>query len=226
MTEAKNESELFPCDRTARAALEVELRNTLGEFAADEGFVSDIIVRLFANYSEERRSYHNLSHVAQLLSGVENFREAFSDDQSVRLAVWFHDAVYDPTKSDNEARSAEMAVESLGLLAAPPTTIEKVEKMILATARHESSRLDPDGKLFLDLDLSILGAEAEIYRRYKEAIRREYSFVPIELYKTERARILRNFLTRENIYFTTIMREKFAKQARSNVAAEIAELTA
>jgi predicted metal-dependent HD superfamily phosphohydrolase len=97
--------------------------------------------------------------------------------------------------------------------------------MILATPAHEAENLDFDGRLFLDLDLEILGADEKIYGEYKKAIRREYSFVPFFLYRRERRRILENFLSREFLYFTEEMREKCERRARRNIAKEIKELS-
>lgn len=127
--------------------------------------------------------------------------------------------------SKNEIKSAELAVEKLSALNVPKITVEKVEAMILATRNHKSDGLDEDGKLFLDLDLSILGAEAEVYKHYSAAIRREYSFVPWFLYRHSRRKILESFLEREFLYFTAEMRGKYETAARANVANEIKELS-
>ena len=97
--------------------------------------------------------------------------------------------------------------------------------MILGTQKHDATDLDYDGKLFLDLDLAILGTNENIYQNYKNAIRREYSFVPWFLYRRSRAKIMTNFLEREFIYFTDELREKFETQARANIANEIKELS-
>jgi predicted metal-dependent HD superfamily phosphohydrolase len=97
--------------------------------------------------------------------------------------------------------------------------------MILATKTHNSAGLNSDGKLFLDLDLSILGADKPGYQAYSRAIRREYSFVPEPLYRNGRQKILQNFLAREFIYLTNVCREKFELQARENIQREIVELS-
>ena len=143
----------------------------------------------------------------------------------MRLAIWFHDAVYEPKRTDNEAESARLASASLEKLGMPEILIEKTRRMILATEKHEAGTVDFDGRLFLDLDLGILGADEKIYDEYKRAIRREYSFVPFFLYRRSRRRILENFLRREFLYFTGEMREKCEMQARRNIANEIKELS-
>jgi predicted metal-dependent HD superfamily phosphohydrolase len=175
-------------------------------------------------YSEKHRAYHNLNHIKSLLDFFENFSKFIKDKPCVFFAIWFHDAIYDPQKKDNEKQSAELAVKFLKTLSLPVEKISKIERMILATEKHSAEELDADGKLFLDFDLGILGAESEIYKEYAKAIREEYSFVSEEDYKIGRGRILQNFLKRETIYFTDVMREKFETKANENIENEILEL--
>jgi predicted metal-dependent HD superfamily phosphohydrolase len=195
------------------------------EFSIDDEDAGAVFAVLLNGYSEKHRFYHNLSHVHALLFLAADFREIFSDYDCVRLAIWFHDAIYEPQRNDNESESAKLAVTHLSRFGLAKNKIQKVEEMILATARHEASELDFDGKLFLDLDLSILGADEEIYKKYSQAIRCEYSFVPQVLYSEGRKKILENFLRREFIYFTGEMRFRFEAAARVNIENEIKELS-
>ena len=195
------------------------------EVSQDDEKSGEIFDYLVQKYSEPHRFYHNLNHVNSLLNAAKNFREKFDDDQSVRLAIWFHDSVYEPKRTDNEAESARLAAASLEKLKMPEKLIEKTRRMILATEKHNAETLDFDGRLFLDLDLGILGADEKIYGEYKKAIRHEYSFVPFFLYRRSRRRILENFLNRKFLYFTEEMREKYESQARQNIVTEIKELS-
>ncbi len=175
-------------------------------------------------YSENHRAYHNLNHINFLLELFRQFDEYIEDRVCVFFAIWFHDAVYDPQKNDNERRSAELAARCLREISLPKEKISKIEKIILATEKHLlCENLDSDGKLFLDFDLAILGAESDIYDEYAKAIRKEYDFVSDEDYKRARARVLQNFLKRETIYFTEIVCEKFEAKARANIEREIKE---
>ena len=217
--------EFFQVSQTVTANLENELKDLLQTFSGDESKAGLVTNLLISKYSEKHRFYHNLSHINSLLFNAENLQNKFSDYDSVRFAIWFHDAVYEPKSSANEAESARLAVKNLTALNIPRTQIEKVEKMILATRKHAATSLDTDGKLFLDLDLGILGAPEEIYQKYTRAIRAEYSHVPEFLYKRGRAKVLNNFLDREIIYFAPETREMFEAQARYNIANEIKELS-
>ncbi len=177
-----------------------------------------------AFYSEKHRAYHNLNHIKFLLELFENYAEFIEDKPSVFFAIWFHDAIYITQNKDNEKKSANLAASCLKEFSLPDEKISKIEKIILATEKHICENLDFDGKLFLDFDLAILGTEREIYDEYAKAIRKEYDFVSKEDYKAGRGRILRNFLKRETIYFTKVMREKFEEKARQNIEREILEL--
>lgn len=191
----------------------------------DDERLSEIFDYLVKKYSEKHRFYHNLSHVNSLLGAAENFKEKFADYRSIQLAIWFHDAIYEPKRADNETESARLAAASLEKLEMPEKLVGKTRRMILATEKHVAESLDFDGRLFLDLDLGILGADEKIYGEYKRAIRREYSFVPFFLYRSSRRQILENFLRREFLYFTEEMREKCERRARQNIANEIKELS-
>jgi predicted metal-dependent HD superfamily phosphohydrolase len=74
------------------------------------------------------------------------------------------------------------------------------------------------------VDLSIPGREAEVFWRYEGDIRKEYAWVPEDLFRRERVKILRGFLDRPQIYYHQEYREKFETQARSNLEQAIARL--
>lgn len=200
------------------------LRNQFTEIYGNSANSEKIFNLLHDLYCEKHRAYHNLNHIESLLKLFRQFDEYIEDRVCVFFAIWFHDAVYDPQKNDNERRSAELAARCLREISLPEEKISKIEKIILATEKHFCENLDPDGMFFLDFDLAILGAESDIYDEYAKAIRREYSFVSDEDYKSGRRRVLQNFLKRETIYFTDILREKFEAKARQNIEREILEL--
>jgi predicted metal-dependent HD superfamily phosphohydrolase len=175
-------------------------------------------------YSEKHRFYHNLEHIKFLLALFEEFRGNIEDETAVFFSIWFHDAIYDPRRNDNEKQSAKLAAAHLGKLSLPESRIEKIEKIILATEKHSAEGLDADGKLFLDFDLAILGASRADYKKYAGAVRQEYGFVSDEDYRTGRRRVLQNFLRRDFIYLTNAMRQRFEKNARRNLGEELERL--
>lgn len=193
--------------------------------SGDDKAKDSVFNSLVTLYSESQRAYHNLKHISSLLEWAENYRENIKDFQILSFAIWFHDAIYDARRSDNEEQSANLADAKLKLLKVSEARIEVVRQMILATKTHDVTALNLDGKLFLDLDLSILGADEAVYQAYSRAIRREYDFVPEPFYRDGRQKILQNFLAGEFIYSTAVCQEKFESPARENIQREIVELS-
>ena len=77
----------------------------------------DVRSRLIAIYNGADRHYHNLRHIETLLALAQEHAHAIADNEAIEAAIWFHDAVYDTAKSDNEGQSAELATELLAGLA-------------------------------------------------------------------------------------------------------------
>ena len=182
--------------------------------------------RLVTAYTAPDRHYHNLEHLGEMFKVVERLSPQIEDPNALHLAVWFHDAVYDPRAKDNEARSAELAADFLTPLGVPAATIDRVASLVNATAHLASAELpaDRDAAVLLDADLAILGASEGRYRRYAADIRKEYAFVPDADYRKGRAAVLRMFLNRPRIFHTRVLYEEGEVRARANLAAELKEL--
>ncbi|PYE52898.1 HD domain-containing protein [Deinococcus yavapaiensis] len=182
----------------------------------------ELFAELVARYAEPHRAYHDLSHVLDVLNALD--RLPLQDPLAVTLAAWFHDAVYDSRASDNEERSADLAVANLSKSGLAFERVEKVAALILATKRHGPTH-DPDTRALLDADLAILGSPSERYDVYARAIRREYAWVPDEEYRAGRGRVLEEFLARDRLYQTTSLFVVLEGPARHNLARELAVLT-
>ncbi len=166
---------------------------------------------LQTRYSEPHRHYHTLAHIEHMLELLPHA------DETVVAAVWFHDAVYDGPR--NEERSAELAACALHELGF--AQIPLVERMILATKRHERGDLPEPALAFLDADLAILGSDRERYDEYVRQVRQEYAHVPDDAFRTGRNAILRAFLSRPRLYFTDEFFERFERAARANLQREL-----
>jgi predicted metal-dependent HD superfamily phosphohydrolase len=194
-------------------------------YGADQTKIEKWFNHLTRLYSARSRAYHNLSHIRSLLSLGDQFSQKIKNYHAVCFAIWFHDAVYNTRKKDNEDLSAELASECLTSLKVPGETIGLVREMILATKDHRHHETADDLNVFLDLDLSILGSGAKIYQSYSKAIRKEYWWVPSPLYRQERKKVLENFLMRDSIYFSDEMAQKYEEQARLNIGRELEYLS-
>ena len=174
-------------------------------------------------YCSPDRHYHNVQHIRHCLELFEQVREQFKDPGAVEFAVWFHDCIYDPTRSDNEQRSADWAADALRDCAASQEQINRVRALILTT-KHTIEPTDPDARLLIDIDLAILGSDENQFDAYERAIRLEYAHVPDEAFAKGRSQILEKFLARPRIYLTDYFRDKFETQAQRNIARSIAKL--
>src|SRR5581483_8582635 len=174
---------------------------------------------LAARYTEPHRAYHGLQHLEQVVGLLQSM--GASDE--LLWAAWFHDAVYRPGRSDNEAESAALAAECLDRAGLGAETIALIRAAILATATHRAA---PRHAALLDADLAILGASPAGYAAYRAAIRREYAAAPPAAFRAERLPFVRATLARTPIYQTPYCRQRFEATARGNLAAEGAELEA
>jgi predicted metal-dependent HD superfamily phosphohydrolase len=179
---------------------------------------------LAAAYDGAGRHYHDLRHVLHCLRMLDAVRGQCEDADAVEAAIWFHDVVYDATRPDNEARSADLAERQLRAMGAAEPFVVKVHDLILDT-RHTAAPTSSDGRWLVDIDLSILGAMPSEYDAYDQAIRREYAHVPEEGYRVGRSSVLRSFLARPAIYSTEYFRQRYEATARENLARSIRGLT-
>jgi predicted metal-dependent HD superfamily phosphohydrolase len=150
-------------------------------------------------------------------------RDAAEHPEEIELALWFHDAIYDPRAADNERRSAEMAVAMLADTSVSRASIDRVASMILATT-HATVSDDPDTRLCCDIDLAILGAVPARFDEYERQVREEYHWVPLVLYRHRRAALLSSFLARPQLYATAAVRERLESAARANLERSLAAL--
>lgn len=178
--------------------------------------------QLQQHYTEPHRAYHNFSHIAAMLRHLAQSPLTVHDEGVLKLAIWFHDLIYDPKAKDNEARSAALAVQWMQQAGFSAERCDAVNACILATASHQLSLAAhvPDAALFLDLDLSVLGLPPAQYRLYAAAIRKEYAWVAAIPYRLGRAGVLQKFLARSELYFTPYFRQRLEAQARHNLQRE------
>lgn len=174
---------------------------------------------LMRRYSEPHRVYHGPAHLAQVIGLLETMQAP----DELLFAAWYHDAVYQPGRGDNEARSALLAAECLRQGGYGADAAAVVHAAILATASH---RAESRFAALLDADLAILGAPATDYAAYRAAIRREYASVPEPAFRNGRLAFVRAMLAREAIYQTPHCWRLYEAAARVNLDRERAELEA
>lgn len=172
--------------------------------------------RLLNAYGEPGRHYHNLRHLDECFEHLEAARPHLQRPAEVALALWYHDAVHDPRRSDNEARSAAWAEQAMRAAGCPEPATSVVGRLILAT-RHDSPAGPGDAGFLVDIDLAILGAPPVRFDEYESQVRQEYGWVAEDEYRQARATVLRRFTARPSIYATEVFRRAFEAQARENL---------
>jgi predicted metal-dependent HD superfamily phosphohydrolase len=183
----------------------------------------DVLDALLARWAEPHRKYHTLQHLHECLALFERHRGLAQQPGEVALALWFHDAVYDTARHDNEAVSADWARQVLRHAGAALDVAERVHALILDT-RHSEVPATPDARLLVDIDLAILGADPARFEEYERQVRAEYDFVTEPRFRQKRAEILQGFLDRPAIFATPRFVDRFEAGARANLTAAIAAL--
>ena len=174
-------------------------------------------------YAEPHRHYHNQQHIADCLAEFDTVRHLAKQPDAVELALWFHDAVYDPKAADNEEQSAALAKRCLQS-AGRRGIAEAIAALVMATKLHTTDA-GSDAALMVDVDLSILGQNEKRFAAYEAGIRAEYAWVTQAIFNAKRAEILQRFLDRKRIYSTEHFFVKYERQARRNLENSIQKLT-
>ncbi|MDH6126259.1 HD domain-containing protein [Kitasatospora sp. GP82] len=180
---------------------------------------------LLTRWAEPQRRYHTVHHLRAVLEQVDALAGDADDPDAVRLAAWFHDAVYRPERSENEERSAQLAVRALREAGVAEALVAEVARLVRLTVTHHPEPGDRNGEVLCDADLAVLGGSPEAYAAYAAAVREEYGFVPEDAFRAGRADVLRQLLDLPALYRTPGARERFDARARANLAAELSALT-
>lgn len=191
----------------------------LGASTASE----ELYHQLVACYSEPHRKYHTIQHLDECLTHFQSVSALADHPDEVELALWFHDAIYDTSKKDNEKRSAEWARASVAAVGVSIEKADRIYELIMGTM-HKAVPVGRDAEVLVDIDLSILGAEAARFDEYEVQVREEYSWVPESLYRAARSKVLEMFVNREWIYSTEPFRRDYEARARDNIARSLARL--
>ena len=180
---------------------------------------------LWAGYFDAGRHYHDWRHVCAMAVALADVRDDLNDPAAVELAVWYHDLVYDPRASDNEARSAAAAERTLTKLGLSPAFVANVAELVMATRHDGRPPASPDAAALVDLDLAVLGSPPADFDRYEADVRAEYAHVPDADYAAGRSAVLGRFLDRPHVYATPAAGSRLEAAARHNLGRSIGRLS-
>jgi len=196
-------------------------REALGPEIASASIASEEFHKIIQRYSKSRRHYHNLGHLFNLFALCDELK---IDEPDIILAIFYHDVIHNPILGGNEKRSAVFARRSLERVGIDEERTDRICEMILASRDHLSGNYNLAAELFLDLDMSILGAGYEEYDSYSKGIELEYSHVPGTVFRKNRRKFLKNILETEYIFRTEQFRKRFEAKARENMSRELESL--
>ncbi|WP_344051916.1 hypothetical protein [Streptomyces thermoalcalitolerans] len=180
---------------------------------------------LLRRWQEPQRRYHTLTHLTAVLDHID-LLEGYADDPDVvRLAAWFHDAVYRPERSENEERSARLAERALPEAGVSAGKTAEVARLVRLTVTHDPADGDRDGQVLCDADLAILAAPPSAYAAYTAAVREEYHFIPGAAFREGRAAVLRRLLALPALFRTPYGAEHWEAAARHNLTSELETLS-
>jgi predicted metal-dependent HD superfamily phosphohydrolase len=213
-----------PLDDDALGATWATAWSALGQMAP-----AGLQAELMTAWSEPQRHYHDQRHLRECLALWARWRGHSLRAGEVAIALWFHDAIYDPQalmSGSNELNSAAWAARSLVRAGADSDTAQRVHDLVMATQHDAPAALgsSPDSQLLVDIDLSILGSPAERFERYDQDVRKEYAWVPGFRYPEARAQVLRSFLDRPRLYHGEHAVALLEAQARINLAGALSRL--
>ena len=187
---------------------------------------------LLERWSEPGRHFHNRRHLTDVLARVDELAEETHEPDLVRLAAWYHGAVFDAADrasyahrgGEDERASAILAREDLTQLGVPEHGVDRVVDLVVALRRHSPRANDFDCAVLCDADLAMLAAEPQRYKAYLEDVRAEYAHLPLEKFVRARIAILDRLLGRDKL-FASPLGAAWEESARQNVGAELHRLT-
>lgn len=196
----------------------------IDRFGLDLPDQTQIAHDLLQRYDEPHRRYHDRRHLAAVLSRIDQLATEHNDLFLVRMAAWFHDAVYAiPSRQvSNEEASARLALSELSRCGLEQEDLGEIARLIRLTATHQANSMDQDGALLCDADLAILSADLADYRDYVAGVRAEYRHADDDHFARGRLRVLRT-LGGQTLFHTRGGR-KLESAAQTNLLIEAYEL--
>jgi predicted metal-dependent HD superfamily phosphohydrolase len=174
-------------------------------------------------YDEPHRRYHTLQHLDECFANFALLRDSAVHAEEIEIALWFHDAIYDVARDDNERLSAQWAKRAALEAGAGHAIAHRLHELVMVT-KHDALATTHDEQILVDVDLSILGAVPERFDEYEQQVREEYAAVPAPVFRDRRRAILEAFLARDRIYGTEQFAALLEARARENLRRSIDKL--
>lgn len=198
---------------------------------ADKDTIQEHGRTLLAEWSSSDRKYHDISHLMAVLERVDYLSQETHNPEVVRVAAFYHGAVFDPNVLKGHGRalgedkqaSAAHAYYDLLQLGVPEANAGRVRDLIGNLTRHDADPSDVDSLALCDADLGILSAEPQRYADYRKRVRAEFDHVDAGNYLDARIAIVTKLLARPKLFLSPLA-GVWEDAARQNLTAELARL--
>jgi predicted metal-dependent HD superfamily phosphohydrolase len=203
--------------------LQQTFKKLLLHYTTDHVMIENLWMEIIENYEDNNRYYHTLSHLENILQQLLDVKSKINNWETILFTLFYHDIIYNASSHDNEEQSSLLAQKRMQQINVPNMIIENAVLQILATKKHQFDG-DSDTNYFTDADLTILGMEAQDYKKYYKNIRKEYAIYDNEIYNEGRKKVLQHFLNMKRIYKTEYFYSKYEQQANLNIKMELYEI--
>lgn len=170
---------------------------------------------LITRFSEAHRHYHDYKHMRHCLRELDGAAHRIGDADVVEMALWFHDAIYEPGAADNEIRSARL-FESFAAPVLNPNLTREVSSAILDTVHKTLPEAD-NARFVVDIDLSSFGLPWPEFMADSHALRKEQMHLSDREFYQRKCAFLKSLIDRDRIYATQYFGNLYELAARTNI---------
>jgi len=170
----------------------------------------EIFTDLIAGYQNPNRGYHSLLHLWWVIKEAKKYMSVMENPAEVMMALFYHDAIYNPRIPDTEnvVLSLNRCMDVLRSGEISQNIRINISKIIMGTL-HDKPPLSADEALARDIDLSmIIGFAPETI---ETLMRKEYAFVPEDVYLIARKRVLKSFYLNDHLFLSQPFQEQDSK---------------
>ncbi|MCB1777062.1 MAG: hypothetical protein KDI50_06475 [Candidatus Competibacteraceae bacterium] len=192
--------------------------------ASQPAIAKSIYERLVEYYEGVHRHYHTLAHIRHCLYEFNQAAACMDDPDAVEIALWFHDAIYEPGAKDNEQRSAELFQKYAEASGCADSAFQRrIDNLIMITThREQPSRKDE--QFIVDIDLSGFGLPWDAFEQDGRRIRAECTEISDDVYYSGLIKFLQMLQERPTFFFTDFFQERYERAARKNIKRLITSL--
>jgi len=193
--------------------------------------ITEVHSDILCEYSQCYRYYHNNQHIDECQAELDSLDLDDIEKAVISFALYEHDIVILPHELvilphahlsgiHCETLSGYRCSYDCNRLGIDLTVADKIISLIHATdlKNQEGSQFCTSTKIIADIDISILGKDFDhVMSRMEEGIRLEYFYVPDDVYKIERIKVLKQLLKDGFVYHTPYFRSKYNQKAVENI---------